>query len=167
MKSLFLMLAAVSFLAGSTILVAAQNRTTSGTDTGAAQPSQDNVRDYSALIREMFAPISDQLNLTKEQQFQMVAIVSGTEAKSAPLLQNLDVVDQQLAAATLVDMPDEATISRLSAQEAQLLTEMIAMKARAKSAIFRVLTPDQRALVSQSVHTKSQDDGTLGAISVY
>jgi Spy/CpxP family protein refolding chaperone len=167
MKSLILLLAAVLLLTGSTILVAAQNRTTAGSDTGAAQPSRDTGRDYSTLIREMFAPISDQLNLTKEQQFQMVAIVSGTEAQTAPLLQDLDTVDRQLAEATLVDVPDEATINRLSSHEAQLLAEMITMKALAKSAIFRVLTPDQRALVSQSVRTKSQDVGNLGAISVY
>jgi Spy/CpxP family protein refolding chaperone len=167
MKSLILILAAVSVLGGSTIFVAAQNRTTSGTDTREAQPSHGNVRDYSALIREMFSPISDQLKLTTEQQFQMVAIVSGTEAKTAPLLQDLDVVDQQLAEATLVEVPDEAMINRLSSQEAQLLTEMIAMKARAKSAIFRVLTPDQRALVSKCLRAKSQEVGNLGAISIY
>jgi hypothetical protein len=167
MKSLFLMLAAVSLLAGSTILVAAQNPRNSSNDTEEAQNSQDNVRDYTALIREMFSPISDQLNLTKEQQFQMVAIVSGTEAKTALLLHRLEVVDQRLAEATLVDVLDEPTINRLSSEEAILLTEMITMKARAKAAIYRVLMPDQRTLVTQSFRTKSQADGDLGAISVY
>jgi Spy/CpxP family protein refolding chaperone len=167
MKSLFLMLAAVSFLAGSTMLVAAQNRTTSRNGAEEVQKSQDTARDYTALIREMFAPISDQLNLTKEQQFQMVAIVSGTEANSASLLHNLEVVDQRLAEAAIADVPDEDAINQLSSQEALILSEMIAMKARAKAAIYRVLMPDQRALVTQLVHTKSQVEGNLGAISVY
>jgi Spy/CpxP family protein refolding chaperone len=167
MKSLFLMLAAVSFLAGSTILGAAQNRTTTRNDTDEAQRSPDAPRDYTALLREMFAPISDQLNLTKEQQFQMVAIVSGTDAKTASLLHQLEVVDQRLAEATIVDVLDEDAINRLSSEEAQLLTEMIVMKVRAKAAIYRVLMPDQRALITQSVHSKSQVDGNLGAISVY
>ena len=76
-------------------------------------------------------------------------------------------MDQQLAAASLVDSPDEAEISRLSAQEASLLSEMITMKAWAKASIYQLLTASQKALVSHRFRGKSQMDGSLGAISVY
>jgi hypothetical protein len=44
---------------------------------------------------------------------------------------------------------------------------MIAMKARAKASIYRLLTPNQRTLVAQQFRGKSQLDGSLGAIGIY
>ncbi|MCU1265770.1 MAG: hypothetical protein JWM21_2088 [Acidobacteria bacterium] len=124
-------------------------------------------RDYGALVTEVFAPITDQLKLTKEQQFQIVAIITGTEVSAEPLISELDQVDQQLAAATLTDAPDEDEVDRLSALEASLLTQMIAMKARAKTSIYQILTASQKVLVANKLLGKRPIEGNLGAIGVF
>jgi Spy/CpxP family protein refolding chaperone len=125
------------------------------------------VRDYGKLIQGVFAPITGQLDLTKEQEFRIVAIITGTEVKADSLMQELDELDQQLAQAVLIDSPDEATINRLSAKEGLILTQIITMKVRANGGIYKVLTADQRALVSRQLLGSTQKDGYLGSISIY
>ena len=180
-KWLFLLLFALSLLVGSTGFAVAQDRVDHpsraarlGTPAPASPEGDEEktpqiaVRDYGALVREVFAPITDQLNLSKEQEFQIIAIITGAEVKADPLVQQLDGVEQQLIEATLADPLDEATINQLSAQEAYLLTLMIAMKARAKAGIYLVLTPAQRMLVSQKFrNAKSASIEDLGGISIY
>ena len=167
MKLLFSLLFVVTLLLGSSGPAGAQDRIPVQPD-GADQKSPSlPARDYAALIQEVFAPVTDELKLTKEQEFRIIAIITGTEVKSDPLIQKLDDVGQRLVEATLVDTPDEATINRLSAQEAFLLTQIIAMKSRAKASIYHVLTTDQRTLVAHQFGGKNQVDATLGAIGIY
>jgi len=167
MKLLCSLLFAVSLLVGNTVVAVAQDRPQAQVYGDEQRTSPLVARDYRALVQDVFAPITDELNLTKEQEFQIIAIITGTEVEVDPLVKKLDEVDQWLAEATLIDAPDGATIDRLSAQEALLLTQMIAMKARAKASIYQVLTPDQRTLVSHEFRGKSQVDGNLGAIGIY
>jgi Spy/CpxP family protein refolding chaperone len=59
-------------------------------------------------------------------------------------------------------------IHELSEYEARVLTEMIVIRARAKARIFQVLTPEQKALVSQKRRALRRQDGEeLRGISVY
>jgi hypothetical protein len=167
MKVLFSILFAISLLIQCAVLAIAQDRSPAQRNVNQQKPPQVATRDYRALVREVFAPITDQLNLTKEQEFQIIAIITATEVTSDPLAQQLDEVDQRLSAAFLVDSPDEATINGLSAQEAELLTYMISMKARAKGSIYQLLTPNQRMLVSHHFLGKSVMEGSLGSISIY
>jgi Spy/CpxP family protein refolding chaperone len=133
----------------------------------AEQTTPNTVRDYGALIQGVFAPITDQLNLTKEQEFRIVAIITGTEVKADSLMHELDDVDQQLSQAVLIDSPDEATISQLSSKEGMILTQIVTMKVRANGSIYQLLTPDQRALVSRQFRAGNQKVGYLGSISIY
>jgi hypothetical protein len=110
-----------------------------------------NERDYSTLINSIFTPYTDQLNLSREQQFQIVAIISGEEAVAAPGIQRLMEVDQRLAEASIAYPIDETTLQDLSSQEAQILTELIAMKIHAKARIYQTLLPAQKALVQQQI----------------
>ena len=164
MKSLSLLFA-VSLLLGSTVVADAQNGAPVRAY-GDQQRSSAPSRDYAALLQEVFAPITDELNLAKEQEFQIIAIITGTEAKADPLLQQLEQVDQRIVEVTLLDSPDEGTINRLSSQEALILTQIIALKTRAKASIYQVLTPEQRTVVSRAFRGKSQLEETLGAIGV-
>jgi Spy/CpxP family protein refolding chaperone len=167
MKASFSILFAISLLVECAVLGIAQERSQAPSNGNEQKPPQVAMRDYRALVREVFAPITDQLNLTKDQEFQIIAIITATEVTSDPFVQKLDEVDQQLTAAFLIDSPDEATINGLSAQEAELLTHMISMKAHAKASIFQLLTPDQRMLVSHHFLGKSVMEGSLGSISIY
>jgi len=131
------------------------------------QTNPGSVRDYGALIQGVFAQITDQLNLTKEQEFRIVAIITGTEVKADSLMQELDNLDEQLSQAVLIDSPDEATISQLSSKEGMILTQIVTMKVRANGSIYQLLTPDQRTLVSRQFRAGNQKVGYLGSISIY
>jgi len=122
-------------------------------------------KDYSSLVTGLFAPITASLNLSREQEFQIIAIMSGSEVAAEPLKQMFEEVDQELAAASMADTFDEAKVRELSENQAAILSELISLKVFAKARIFQVLTAEQRALVAQHFRFKSQVDGTLGAIS--
>ncbi len=164
MKLFLSMIFVGSLVFGSAAVALAQDPTPSQSD---EQTNPNNGRDYSSLIQGVFAPITEQLNLTKEQEFRIVAIITGTEVRSGPILQELDGLDQQLAEAVLIDAPDETTINRLSENEALLLKQMISMKVRANASIYQVLTPGQRTLVSRQFRAGNQKVGYLGSISIY
>jgi Spy/CpxP family protein refolding chaperone len=127
----------------------------------------DAARDYNELVREVFAPVTDRLNLTNEQKLRIVSIVSGTVLMAEPLFDQLDQLDDQLSTAVLLEVLDEAKIQQLSDREGRVMSQIIGMKARAKAGIYRVLTPDQRALVVNSAAATKQIEGSLGSISNY
>ena len=149
----------------------------SRTDTAIAQnpidvPSDLDSRvsetmDYTALVSELFAPITASLNLSREQEFQIIAIISGSQVMAEPLMEGFDEIERELSQASFVESYDEAKVRKLSEQEAMLLSQLISLKVFAKAKIFQVLTPDQRTLVSQQLRTRRQIEGNLGAISIY
>jgi hypothetical protein len=167
MKLLSSFLFLVLLLLGSSGPAAAQDRPPAQPDNEGQKGSTSTARDYAALIREIFAPVTDELNLTREQEFQIIAIITGTEVKCDPLIQRLNEVEEHLVAATFVDSRDDETINQLSEQEASLLSQIIAMKSRAKASIYQLLTPTQRTLVTHQFRGKLPLDATLGAIGVY
>jgi len=46
-----------------------------------------------------------------------------------------------------------------------LMGQIIAMKARAKASMYRLLTPEQRNLFARQFRATPQADGNLGAIN--
>ena len=110
-------------------------------------------RDYSTLINSIFSPYTDQINLSKQQQFQIVAIISSEEALAVPVMERLLEVDHLLAEASIEYPIVDAKLEDLSSQEAQILTELISMKIRAKARIFQTLLPPQKAMVQQQIRT--------------
>ena len=132
-------------------------------DPEAAPPNDD--RDYDALIKEVFAPITDELNLTNEQKFKMVAIVTSTVIRADPLMDKLDELDTQIDEAIMADSFDDTRIRQLSVRQGELMGQIIAMKARAKLSMYRLLTPEQRNLFVRQLRAGTQAEGHLGAIS--
>ena len=164
-KQVKLLFYALSIIASSTVVVSAQVSLQAQPKVQTEAGRQNDEQDYSALVREVFAPITDELRLTTEQKFRIVAIVTGTVIRAEPLMDKLDQLDDQLNSATLLDPIDEAKISQLSAQEAEVMGQIIAMKARAKVSMYQVLSPQQRARVADQFRSKPQVEGSLGAIS--
>ena len=80
-------------------------------------------------------------------------------------MDQLDELDDQINEVTLAYPVDENRIRQISAQEAELLSQVIAMKARAKASIYQVLTPQQRALVMEQSRAKTPAEGQLGPTS--
>lgn len=114
--------------------------------------------DYTASVNDLFSPITASLNLTMEQEFQMIAIISGSQVMAEPLMQRFEEVEQQLIEATFAESFDEAKVRQLSEQEAKLLSQLISLRAFAKAKLLQILTPKQRMLVSQHFSTKRQTE---------
>ena len=121
-------------------------------------------QDDNDIVREVFSPITDQLNLTAGQKFRIANIATATMLQADPLFQQLDLLDDQLSEAAFTGRLDESQIRQLSEKQAALLSQIISMKARAKMSLSRVLTPEQRAVVADQFRLRSAE-GSLGSIS--
>jgi Spy/CpxP family protein refolding chaperone len=123
--------------------------------------------DYTAMVKQLFAPITASLNLSKEQEFQIIAIISTTQATAEPLIQKFDGIQGELVAASFADHFDEERVRVLSKEQAATLSQLIALRVFAKARIFRILTPNQRVMVSQQFRFKRQTEENQRAISIY
>jgi Spy/CpxP family protein refolding chaperone len=119
------------------------------------------------LLEGLFAPITEQLKLTKEQEFRIIAIIIESEAKSDSAMRRFDDLERLLAENALGNPLDEPKIQALVEEEAELLSQMINRRVHAYATIYQVLTPDQRALVMRKLLGRNQMDADLGAISIY
>jgi len=120
----------------------------------AQDKAETGVKDFSSLIDEVFAPVTDKLNLTQQQQFQIVAIITDAEVRADPLFQSLEVADQQLSELSFSGVPDGNRLKELCDQEAQTLSEILQLSVRAKAKIIRLLTTEQRAIVAQQFNLR-------------
>ena len=149
----------ILILAGSSVPAAAQ-------DPGNVPSDLDSrvskTWDYTSLVNDLFSPITASLNLTREQEFQMIAIVSGSQVMAEPLMQRFYEVEQQMIEATFAESFDESRVRQLSEQEAKLLSQLISLRIFARAKLLQVLTPKQRMLVSQQFSNRRQTEGRLG-----
>jgi len=142
MKLWFLSILFLSIFVANTSSTIAQDK---------AEPA---VKDFSSLIDQVFAPITDKLNLTQEQQFQIVAIITEAEVRADPLLQSLAMGEQQLSEFSFFGVPEGNRLKELCDQEAQILSEIMQLKVRTKAEIIRLLTTEQRAIVARQFNIK-------------
>jgi hypothetical protein len=164
-------LLSVLFLA---ILIVGNTSSTNGQDpggVGSRGAPQDKaapaIKDLSSLVNEIFAPVTDKLNLTQEQQLQIIAIITEAEIRADPLMQSLAAIAQQLSKLTLSEVLDENHLREICDHEAAILSEVIQIRARAKVAIYRLLTTEQRAIVFEEFRMKARLEEHLGSISIY
>jgi hypothetical protein len=150
MNSIKSLLLALAVIVASAVLSAAQ---VTIEVTPAGQPSADEIDD--ALINEVFTPITDQLNLSATQKLRIASIIRNAITVSDPLFDRLDRLDYQLFKAAMANPADEKRIGELTREEAQLLGQTVTLKSRAKVAVYRVLSPDQRALVAAMLQAKA------------
>jgi protein CpxP len=97
---------------------------------------------HSGHRLEMMAEV---LDLTDEQRTQIKEIVAAEWKATKPLVRQLREKHKELREATQGVAFDEAAVRGLAAGQAETVTELIVAKARAKSKIFAVLTPEQQA----------------------
>ena len=155
----------IAIIAGSAIVSAAQVVIEIQPKAQEQSSTANDQRDYNALLTEVFAPITDELNLTNEQKLKIAAIITGTILNADPLYDQLDNLDDQLGDVSFLATFDETKIRQLAAEEGQLMARIIAMKTLAKVRMIQVLTPEQRTLVAQRLGSRNPPDGRLGAIS--
>lgn len=160
-KSLFLALSIITASAG---LAAAQG--TIEVKPGAQKQTANLTaeQDDNDIARQVFSPVTDQLNLTAGQRFRIANIATATMLQADPLFQQLDELDDQLSQAAFTGRLNESQIRELSEKQAALLSQIISLKARAKMSFYRVLTSEQRDVVADQFRVRSAE-GSLGSIS--
>jgi Spy/CpxP family protein refolding chaperone len=116
------------------------------------------------IVNEVFSPITERLNLTAGQKFRIANIATTTMLQAEPLFEQLDDLEDQLSAIAFTGRLEEPTIRQFSDKQTSLLNEIITLKARAKVSFYRVLTAEQRAIISEQFRSRSAE-GKLGSIS--
>ena len=91
-----------------------------------------------------FARMAKKLGLTETQQEQVKAILESEREKAAPLLQQLAENREKIRKAIEAEHLDEAAVRTLAASQNETRVELVVSRARAKSEIFALLTPEQR-----------------------
>jgi Spy/CpxP family protein refolding chaperone len=96
-----------------------------------------------------FARMAKKLDLTEDQQKQIRAILESERQKAAPLRQQLAENREQVRKAIEAQRFDESAVRALAAGQTAARVELIVSRARAKSQIFALLTPEQRELAGK------------------
>jgi Spy/CpxP family protein refolding chaperone len=92
----------------------------------------------------MFGLNADYLELTDAQQAQMKDILTKEKPTIRPLFQQLAQGHQQMRQLEQAGPFDEAKVRAVATQQSQAMTELMVQKARIKSELVAVLTPDQK-----------------------
>jgi Spy/CpxP family protein refolding chaperone len=92
---------------------------------------------------------TDYLNLTDAQRAQIRDILAKEKPTVQPLLQQLAQGHQQMLEIEQAGTFDEATARTLAMQQSQTMAELMVQKARIKSELMQVLTPEQKAKMIQ------------------
>lgn len=92
---------------------------------------------------------ADYLDLTDAQQAQMKAILAKEKPSIQPLMQQLAQGRQQMQQLEQAGPFDEAKTRAVATQQSQTMTELMVQKARIKSELMAVLTPDQKAQMAK------------------
>jgi protein CpxP len=97
--------------------------------------------------------MAQELNLTDAQQAQINSIMQAERPKMQPLMQQLRSDKQQIREATKSGAFDEAKVTSLANDEAQVRARLTVERARMQSQIYQVLTPEQRGK-AQAMHQR-------------
>lgn len=93
--------------------------------------------------------MAKKLGLTEAQQEQVKAILTSEREKAAPLRQQLAENREKIRQAIEAEPFDEAAVRTLAESKNQTRVELDVSRARAKSRIFALLTPEQRELAKK------------------
>ncbi len=100
--------------------------------------------EFHGGIAHMLGFYADYLDLTDAQQAQMKDIIAKEKPTIQPLIQQLAQGHQQMSQFEQAGTFDEAKVRALASQQSQTMTELIVQKARIKSELVALLTPEQK-----------------------
>jgi periplasmic protein CpxP/Spy len=104
---------------------------------------------------KMLQRMTEQLNLTEDQQAQIKTILQTEKSKIQPLRQQLRqnrMAQTGVATGTF----DEAQVRSFASKQAQIMTDLTVERERTKSQIYSVLTPDQRQKAQALMQERGQ-----------
>jgi Spy/CpxP family protein refolding chaperone len=113
------------------------------------------------LIHSVFDPLTDALNLTPAQKFRIVTIAGATMNSTEALFDRLDELEDQMSIAAFSGALTDTKLKELSTRQAAVMAEINASIARAKVNLYKVLTPEQRAILL----AQYKSEQSLGALS--
>lgn len=90
------------------------------------------------------ARLTKVLHLTEAQQEQVRAILGAEREKNAPLRQQLVETRKKIREAVEIEPFDESTVRALMEGQSKTRVELAVSRARTKSRIYALLTPEQR-----------------------
>jgi periplasmic protein CpxP/Spy len=93
----------------------------------------------------MAARMTEHLGLSAEQAEKVTAILTAEHASAETYHTQLRAADEQLRVATANGAFDDASVRQIAGTKAQAMTELEVGHARARSQIYAILTPEQRA----------------------
>lgn len=105
--------------------------------------------EFHGGIAHMLGFYADYLDLTDAQQAQMKDIIAKEKPTVQPLIQQLAQGHQQMSQLEQAGTFDEAKVRALASQQSQTMTELMVQKARIKSELVALLTPDQKAKLAK------------------
>ena len=91
----------------------------------------------------MLAHMTKELNLTPDQQAQIKTVLETQKAKMQPLRQQLRQ-NRMAENSNTGGAFNEAQVRAFATKQSQIMTDLTVERARTRSQIFAVLTPDQR-----------------------
>jgi len=102
-----------------------------------------------AGFSQMLGFYADSLDLTDAQRTQMKDIMAKEKPTIQPLIEQLAQSHQQMRQLEASESFDEAKVRALATQQSQAMTELTVQKARIKSELMQLLTPDQKDKLSK------------------
>lgn len=117
--------------------------------------TQGRVGRYGRHDGWMLRRMTRELNLTEAQQSQIKSIWEAEKAKIQPLHRQLRQ-NEQAENANVTGAFNEAEARAFAGKQAQIMSDLIVEKQRTKSAIYALLTPDQRAKAAQLIEERQQ-----------
>ncbi len=110
----------------------------------AAQGSEQGGFRHGGFGARMLGFYADYLDLTDAQQAQVKDILAKEKPAVTPLIQQLAQAHQQMSQLEQAGSFDEAKVRAIASQQSQTMTELLVQKARIKSELMAVLTPEQK-----------------------
>ncbi|OHB25410.1 MAG: hypothetical protein A2X84_14165 [Desulfuromonadaceae bacterium GWC2_58_13] len=102
------------------------------------------------------------LDLSEDQQTQILAIVEEERTKTEPLRRQMAENRDQLRQLTHADTFDEAAVRALAAKKAEIGAELMVSRARTQNRIQAQLTPEQRLLAEKVRPLMQERRGGMG-----
>ncbi|MGE5247068.1 MAG: Spy/CpxP family protein refolding chaperone, partial [Verrucomicrobiota bacterium] len=96
-----------------------------------------------------FARMASELNLTKEQEAKIRAVLDAEREKAAPLRRQLMENREKMRQLAETVPYDEAAVRALAASQEKTRVELIVSRTRAMNQAFALLTPEQQAKAKQ------------------
>ncbi len=109
-----------------------------------AQKRGDGFGGHRGGFGFIFSKLAEELGLSEEQKTQAKTVLEASKTRIEPIMEALKEGHKTAKELGKDGVFDEAKVTQLANNQAELTKQMIIEKERTKAAIFAILTPEQR-----------------------